>query len=51
MGSDPGVPTGPAIGSIFPEFALPDQHGRLVGLTDERAGGKALVVVFRSASW
>jgi peroxiredoxin len=44
-------PTGPAIGEVFPDFTLPDQHGRLVNLTAHRAGGVALVVVFRSASW
>jgi hypothetical protein len=39
------------VGSIFPDVALPDQHGRLVRLTDARAGRRALIVVFRSAAW
>jgi hypothetical protein len=39
------------VGDLFPDFRLPDQHGRLVGLTAGRAGRRALVVVFRSASW
>lgn len=44
-------PAGPAVGSRFPDFALPDQHGDLVPFTATRAGRKALVVVYRSADW
>jgi hypothetical protein len=44
-------PTGPAVGTLFPDFTLPDQRGRPVNLTAGRAGGPALVVVFRSARW
>jgi peroxiredoxin len=42
---------GPRIGSRFPDVRLPDQTGRLVDLHAERAGRRALVVIYRSASW
>jgi peroxiredoxin len=44
-------PAGPTVGSRFPDFALPDQHGDLVPFAATRAGRKALVVVYRSADW
>jgi hypothetical protein len=50
-GTPPAIPTGPAAGSRFPDFTLPDQRGRPVNLTAGRAGRAALVVVFRSARW
>lgn len=44
-------PTGPAVGEVVPDFALPDQHGRLVSLAEARREGRALVVFIRSTSW
>ncbi len=44
-------PTGPAIGEIFPDFILPDQHGKPVPFGMARAGRAAMIVVHRSASW
>jgi peroxiredoxin len=42
---------GPRVGERFPDVVLPDQHGQLVDLHKTRAGGKGLVVFYRSASW
>jgi len=42
---------GPRIGSRFPDVRLLDQAGRLVDLHVERAGRRAVVVIYRSASW
>ena len=42
---------GPAVGSRFPDIRLPDQTGRVADLHADRAGRRALVVVYRSASW
>jgi peroxiredoxin len=42
---------GPRIGERFPDVALPDQHGTIVDLHAMRAGRRALVVFYRSASW
>jgi hypothetical protein len=42
---------GPPVGSRFPDVALPDQHGRMVGLHAARAGRRALIVFYRSADW
>ena len=42
---------GPAVGSTFPDFELPDAHGIQVSLNGWRAGRRALVVFYRSASW
>ncbi len=47
----PTFPTGPAIGDRFPDFTLPDQHGRPVHFATARGGKRAMVVVHRSASW
>ncbi len=43
--------TSPTVGSRFPDFRLPDQHGPLIPFAATRAGRKALVVVYRSADW
>ncbi len=43
--------TGPAVGSRFPDVLLPDQSGQIVDLHAARAGRRALVVFYRSASW
>ena len=40
-----GVPTGPAVGDVAPDFTLRDQQGRRVSLSDFR-GIKNVVVVF-----
>jgi hypothetical protein len=42
---------GPPVGSRFPDLRLPDQTGRIIDLDAERAGRRALVVVYRSARW
>ena len=42
---------GPAIGARFPDIQLPDQHGQVVDLQTARAGRRALVLFYRSASW
>jgi peroxiredoxin len=49
--SAPTFPTGPAIGEPFPDFTLPDQHDQAVTFSAARGGKRAMVVVFRSASW
>ena len=51
MPAAPIIPTGPAIGTPFPDFTLPDQHGTPVDFTAARAGRRAMVVVHRSADW
>ncbi len=52
MASSPtSSPTGPAIGTPFPDFTLPDQHGEPVNFTAARAGRRAMLVVHRSAAW
>lgn len=45
------IPTGPAIGDPFPDFTLPDQHGKPVSFAAARGERRAMVVVVRSASW
>ncbi|MDQ2786682.1 MAG: redoxin domain-containing protein [Chloroflexota bacterium] len=47
----PTFPTGPAIGEVFPDFTLPDQHGNPVHFSSARGGKRAMIVVHRSASW
>jgi hypothetical protein len=42
---------GPAVGSNFPDFELPDAHGTPISLHAWRAGRRALVLFYRSASW
>jgi hypothetical protein len=42
---------GPRVGTRFPDVQLSDQTARLVDLHAERAGRRALVVVYRSARW
>ncbi len=42
---------GPRVGARFPDVRLPDQTQRIVDLHAERAGRRALVVVYRSARW
>jgi hypothetical protein len=42
---------GPSEGEPFPDIRLPDQHGTTIDLHAARAGGKALVVFYRSADW
>lgn len=44
-------PTGPAVGEVFPDFTLHNQHNEAVNLNDARGGQKALVVFQRSARW
>lgn len=47
----PTFPTGPAIGEVFPDFTLPDQHVQPVHFAAARDGKRAMIVVHRSASW
>lgn len=42
---------GPAVGDLFPDVSLPDQHGRVIDLHQTRAGRRAVVLFHRSASW
>ena len=44
-------PTGPAIGERLPEFALPNQRGRVVDYHADRGDSKSIVVFYRSAVW
>lgn len=45
------LPTGPALGALFPNFTLPDQHGTPINFTATRDGKRAMLVVHRSAAW
>ena len=47
----PAFSTGPAIGELFPDFTLPDQHGNSVNFTAVRGNRRAMLVVHRSAAW
>ena len=44
-------PTGPAIGERLPEFALPNQSGRVVDYHADRGDSRSIVVFYRSAVW
>jgi len=44
-------PTGPVIGERLPEFALPNQRGRIVDYHADRGDSKSIVVFYRSAVW
>ena len=46
-----GQPTGPEVGDRLPDFALPDQTGRLVRFHEDRGKSKAAVVFYRSVVW
>lgn len=43
-------PSGPDVGVSFPDFRLPDQHGRPRTFSREHES-RSLVVFFRSATW
>jgi hypothetical protein len=45
------VPTGPAVGSVAPEFSAPDQTGTTQTLKSVMGPRGALLVFFRSADW
>jgi hypothetical protein len=47
----PPFPTGPALGTLFPDFTLPDQYGTPINFTAARDGKRAMIVVHRSAAW
>jgi hypothetical protein len=57
MSSPPALPVldfasiGPRVDSTFPDLRLPDQSGRTIDLHAQRAGRRALIVVYRSARW
>jgi peroxiredoxin len=51
MKAEQGVASGPDIGATLPDFTLPDQGGKAVNFKVARAGNKALVLFYRSASW
>ena len=42
---------GPRIGDRFPDLRLPDQHGEMIDLHEDRGTRRALVVFHRSAVW
>ena len=42
---------GPAVGTPFPDFELPDAGGARISFHAWRAGRRALVVFYRSAKW
>lgn len=46
-----GYRTGPAVGAKVPDFALPDQTGRLRPLHDLMGPNGLLLVFSRSADW
>ncbi len=46
-----GLRTGPAVGSRVPNFALPDQGGRIRSLADLTGPNGLLLVFTRSADW
>ena len=46
-----GAPTGPEVGTRFPDFTLPSAMGRTVSFHEDRGESKAAVVFFRSAVW
>ena len=48
---DEGAPTGPEVGTRFPDFTLPSAMGRTVSFHEDRGESKAAVVFFRSAVW
>ena len=47
----PDFATGPAVGERVPDFALPDQNGDELRLSDVLPGGRTLLVFVRSFSW
>jgi len=51
VGLPEGHGTGPEVGERLPDFTLPDQHGRVVRLHEDRGLARAAVVFFRSAVW
>jgi len=51
MTAETTISTGPDVGDVFPEFALPDQHGNSIRFSEERAGREAIIVFIRSADW
>ncbi|MCH2169770.1 hypothetical protein MK489_03215 [Myxococcota bacterium] len=46
-----GHEVGPRVGEPLPDFALPDQNGRIVRFHEDRAGARAAVVFYRSVVW
>ncbi len=46
-----GHPTGPEIGDRLPDFALPDQHGRVIRFHEDRGKSRAALVFYRSVVW
>ena len=44
-------PTGPAVGDRIPDFAAPDQNGRLQSLKTIAGSRGAMLVFYRSADW
>ncbi len=45
------VKTGPPVGAAIPNFALPDQNGKIQTLGDIAGPKGAMLVFFRSADW
>jgi hypothetical protein len=46
-----GYRTGPEVGEAVPDFALPDQSGRVWGLRELMGSDGLLLVFSRSADW
>ena len=51
MNSTDMAQIGPAVGSPFPDFELPDASGETASLHRRRGGRRAIVVFYRSAGW
>jgi hypothetical protein len=49
--TDSGVKTGPAVGERIPEFAAPDQNGKLTRFQDVKGPKGAVILFHRSADW
>ena len=46
-----GASTGPEVGEVLPDFALPDAEGNLVRFHENRGTSKAALIFYRSAVW
>ena len=49
--TDSGMKTGPAVGERIPEFAAPDQNGKLTRFQDVTGSKGAVILFHRSADW
>ncbi len=51
QGLPAGHSTGPVVGERLPNFALPDQSGKVIDFNEDRQGNPAVVVFYRSLVW